>query len=123
MKNFFPFNLTTSCFSMPKQKKILAANEFACKLFGYSKEELPQLPIPELSAEPEQTFDELIKVTKNELKKIPLQYIKPKSGGKIATKITTGVFHIKNKSYVFAIYRNITLQLENQEAITKIYGG
>lgn len=33
------------------------------------KEEFIQLTIPELSAEPEQTFDELEKVIKNELKK------------------------------------------------------
>ncbi|MFT4578577.1 MAG: two-component system sensor kinase FixL [Nitrospinales bacterium] len=100
-------------------KKILDANESACKLFGYSKEELAQLTIPELSAEPQQTFDQLEKVIKDELKKIPLLYIKPKAGGKIVTELTTGVLHIKNKSYVFAIYRDITLQLENQEAIKR----
>jgi len=100
-------------------KKILDANESACKLFGYSKEELAQLTIPELSVEPEQTSDQLKKVIKGELKKISLRYIKPKSGTKIATEITTGVFHIKNKSYVFAIYRDISLQLENQEAIKR----
>jgi two-component system, LuxR family, sensor kinase FixL len=100
-------------------KKILDANESACKLFGYNNEEFSQLTIPELSSEPEQTLDQLEKVIKDELKKIPLRYIKTKSGDEIATEITTGIFHIKSKSYVFAIYRDITLQLENQEAIKR----
>ena len=99
--------------------KILDANESACKLFGYSREELSQLTIPELSSEPEQTFNQLKEVIKDKLKKIPLWHIKSKSGDEIATEITTGVFHIKSKSYVFAIYRDITRQIENQEAIRR----
>jgi two-component system, LuxR family, sensor kinase FixL len=100
-------------------KKILDANESACNLFGYSQKEFSQLTIPDLSAEPKETLDQLKKVIKDELKKIPLRYIKTKSGDKIATEITTGVFHIKNKSYVFAIYRDISQQIENQEAIKR----
>jgi two-component system, LuxR family, sensor kinase FixL len=98
---------------------ILDANESACKLFGYSKEELLQLTIAELSADPEQIFNPLEKIIKDEVKKIPLRYIKTKSDNKIATEITTGVFHINKKSYVFVIYRDITQQIENQEAIKR----
>jgi two-component system, LuxR family, sensor kinase FixL len=98
---------------------ILDANESACKLFGYTKEELVQLTIPELSADPGHTFDPLEKIIKDEVKKIPLRYIKTKSDDKIATEVTTGVFHIKSKSYVFAIYRDITGQIESQEAIKR----
>jgi two-component system, LuxR family, sensor kinase FixL len=99
--------------------KILDANESACKLFGYSKEEFVQLTIPEISAEPEQTFAKLEKIRRDELEKIPLRYIKPKSGDNIATELITGVFHIKSKSYVFAIYRDITQKMKNQEAIKR----
>lgn len=99
--------------------QILDANESACKLFGYSKEELVQFTIPELSVEPDQTFDPLEEVVKDELKKNPLLYIKSKSGKTIATERTAGIFYIKSKSYVFAIYRDITLQIENQEAIKR----
>jgi two-component system, LuxR family, sensor kinase FixL len=100
-------------------KKILDANESACKLFGYSKKEFAQLTIPKLSAEPEQTLDQLEKIIKDELKKIPLLYIKSKSGEKIATEITAGILHIKINSYVFVIYRDITRQIENQEALNR----
>ncbi len=99
--------------------QILDANESACKLFGYNKEELVQLTIPELSVEPEQTFDPLEEAIKDELKKNPLLYIKSKSGKTIATERTAGIFHIKSRSYIFAIYRDITPQIENQEAIKR----
>jgi two-component system, LuxR family, sensor kinase FixL len=99
--------------------KILDANESACNLFGYSKEELVQLTIPELSSDPEQMFALLGKVIKDEFKKNPLVYIKSKSGEKIATERTVDIFYIKSKSYFFAIYRDITRQIENQEAIKR----
>jgi two-component system, LuxR family, sensor kinase FixL len=99
--------------------KIFDANESACKLFGYSKKELLQLTIPQLSADPEHMFEPLENVIKDEVKKIPLRYIKTKSDDKIATEITTGVFHIKSKSYVFVIYRDITQQIESQKALKR----
>lgn len=51
-------------------KIILDANNSACNLFGYSKEELTQLTITYISTEPEQTLDQLEKIIKDKLKKI-----------------------------------------------------
>ncbi len=96
---------------------ILDANESACKLFGYSKEELVQLTIPELSFEPDQTFDPLEEGIKGKFKKKSPLYIKSKSGKTVATERTTGYFYTKSKSYVFAVYRDITPQIEIQEAL------
>lgn len=100
-------------------KKILDANESACNLFGYSKKELVQLTLPELSPAPEPEFDTLDNFKKDEIQKIPLLYIHCKKGGEIATERTAGIFYIKNKGFIFAIYRDITLQLENQETLKR----
>ncbi len=102
-----------------ESKQIFEANDSACKLFGYGKIEMAQLTIPELSGEPDQTIEQLSKVIHEELKKIPFSYIKTKSGSRIPTEITTGKFQVKKKSYVFAIYRDITQEVKNQEAIKK----
>ena len=67
-------------------KKILDTNKSACKLFGYSKEELIQLTIPELSAEPEQTFEELEKIIKNKLKKFHYYISSPNQATKSQPK-------------------------------------
>jgi two-component system, LuxR family, sensor kinase FixL len=100
-------------------KRVIDANDSACKLFGYSKEEFVQLTIPEISLEPEKTLGQLEKTIKDELKTIPLSFIKPKSGGSVPTEITTGVFQVKNKNYVFAIFRDITQQIKDQAAIKR----
>ena len=83
-----------------------------------ARRSLFNLPFPNSSQSPSKRSSNWKKLYKDE-EKNPLLYIKPKSGDKIATEITTGVLHIKDKSYVFAIYRDITLQLENQEAIKR----
>ena len=100
-----------------KSKRITDANESACKLFGYTREELLQLTISELSAKPQKFILEFI--MNCESKTYPLLYFKTKSGSKIPIEITTGMFQIKNKSFVFGIFRDITQQIKNQETIKR----
>ncbi|MEK9628397.1 MAG: ATP-binding protein [Nitrospinota bacterium] len=100
-------------------KRIFDANDSACKLFGYERKEIIQLTVPELSGEPKKTLEKIYRIINEELKYIPLRYIKTKSGNKIPTEVNTGKFEIKNKSYMFAIYRDITKQISNQEAIKR----
>jgi PAS domain S-box-containing protein len=67
-------------------KIILDANNSARNLFGYSKEELTKLTITDISAEPEQTLDQLEKIIKDKLKKIRYDTSKPNQATKLQPK-------------------------------------
>lgn len=99
--------------------RILRANQAACSLYGYTREELLNFLNSDLSAEPEETR----KVTSssppapNEIVRIPLRWHRKKNGVRFPVEITGRFFSRKGRSVHIAAIRDITERLRAVEAL------
>ncbi|OFX62121.1 MAG: hypothetical protein A2046_02480 [Bacteroidetes bacterium GWA2_30_7] len=97
--------------------KILKANIQASKLFGYTVEELLQLTIIELSAEPEKTQKVISTshLTNDNLINIPLRWHKKKNGTIFPVEISARLFEWNNKKVYFSSIKDITERINTEK--------
>jgi len=92
---------------------VLDANESACRIYGYTKEEMLQLKNFELSAEPEES-----KRAKNDFKeKIELRYHKKRDGTIFPVDISASQFSLKGREVTLASVRDISKRIRVEEMI------
>ena len=92
---------------------IMEANDAACLLYGYSKEEILKLKNYELSAEPEET-----KRMREELKeRVEQRLHKRKDGTIFPVDISSSVFNLKGRKILCAAVRDITRRKEFENLI------
>ncbi len=92
-------------------EQVIAANESAVRLYGYSQEELLKLHISDLSAEPEATR----RAMREGARHIPIRYHKKKDGTVFPSEITIRHFTWKGRSVHVAAVRDITLRLKGEK--------
>jgi PAS domain S-box-containing protein len=97
--------------------KLEDVNDSASKEYGYTREELLNMSLREISAEPDSTEKAIKANLAGTLKKIPLRYHKKKDGTVFPAELTTGTFTVNNKKKVFAIVRNISKQKIAEEKL------
>lgn len=97
--------------------QIIDLNEIACKLYGYSREELLQMKISEIipTRELKKQIADIESIRLNQLE-IIYRTIKRKDGIELDTEITIRL--MENKGF-FAIIRDITERKKTEEIITK----
>ncbi len=96
-----------------KSGNIIDANQAACKLYGYTKEEILKLRSIEVSAEPEKTAIDL----HNSITDVPLRHHRRKDGSIFTVEIAGGYFKQGNRDFHAAFIRNITNRLEIENAL------
>jgi PAS domain S-box-containing protein len=89
---------------------ILAANEAACQLYGYSLDELLTMKNTDLSHEPEQTkrVTTTMPILQENVVFIPLRYHRKKDGTVITVEITGRFFNLHGMPVHIAALRDIT---------------
>lgn len=88
---------------------ILEANNVACGLYGYSRDELLNLKNTELSAEPEETQAATLRtVPIEQVVNIPLRWHRKKDGTVFPVEITARFINWKGRSVHIAAIRDIT---------------
>jgi len=92
---------------------ILEANQSACRMFGYSLEDLVRLKIFDLSAEPEKTKNAVMESRKW----IPLRYQKKKDGTVFPVEISISWFFLKDRYVHIAVIHDITERKKAEEAL------
>ncbi|MEE8429742.1 MAG: PAS domain S-box protein [Candidatus Desulfatibia sp.] len=95
---------------------LLEANEAACKLYGYSHEELVGLKAWNLSAEPEKT-EKAIKLVEKTF--LPLRYHKKKDGTVFPVEINANHFTLDGRKINLSAIRDITVRKQAEEALRK----
>jgi diguanylate cyclase (GGDEF)-like protein/PAS domain S-box-containing protein len=98
------------------------ANGAALQLYGYSKEELLKVRVPDISAEAEKTMEMIAKLTAGdpEGKKVQLRYHRKKDGTVFPVEITNGVFMSRGRQKVIGVLRDITERVRGEETIRRL---
>jgi PAS domain S-box-containing protein len=93
--------------------RILDVNEYACKLYGYSYEEMLLLQFVELSAEENETRLALV----SEFNWIPVRYHKRKDGTLFPVEISASYITHAQRRLATSVIRDITVRLEKDHAL------
>ena len=90
--------------------QILDANHYACKLYGYSRDEMLALKSVDLSADPQKTMAEL----RSEINWIPIRYHKKKNGSIFPTEISISYFELDGRGLSASVIRDISYRLKTE---------
>ena len=97
---------------------ILDVNDAACRLYGYSKNEMLSMINTDLSDEPAETA----KITQAFQEKIKLRYHKKSNGMVFPVEISASLFMLKNRQVILAAIRDISQRvLADSELAYKNY--
>lgn len=101
--------------------QILEANEAACVLYQFSREEMLTKKNTDLSAEPEDTrhLTQTIKPKRENVVFIPLRRHRKKDGTIFPVEITGRFFHLHNISVHVAAIRDISQRVKTEETLQK----
>jgi PAS domain S-box-containing protein len=93
--------------------RFLAANQAACRLYGYSREEFLALRVPDISAEPEMTMQAI----GQEVEVVPLRWHRRKDGTTFPVEITGRYFDLRDQRLHIAAVRDITERKRAEQAL------
>jgi diguanylate cyclase (GGDEF)-like protein/PAS domain S-box-containing protein len=98
------------------------ANRAALELYGYSKEELFRLQVPDISAEPEKTMEIIgkLKAGDPDSKRVQMRYHRKNDGTIFPVEITNAVFMSGGREKIIGMIRDITERLQAEETIRKL---
>lgn len=101
--------------------RFLDVNEAAEALFGYSREELLEMTIVDVSQEAEETRQSIARCAKEGSIWIPIRRYRRKDGSSLPVEVSAGSFRWQDRHVMCAILRDITerLQMEQELLSTK----
>lgn len=95
--------------------RILDANPAAESLTGYSRSQLKELSIPDLSAAPEDARDVLDHYVRGSLKKLPSRTLVKADGSTCPVEVTIGDFSCGRRRMLVSVMRDLTEHRRAQE--------
>jgi PAS domain S-box-containing protein len=94
---------------------ILETNDAACRLYGYTREELLRLRIADISAEPEATKRGL----RDLQRRIPVRYYRKKNGTVFPVDLSVSLFLLDDRQVIVAAARDITDRIKAEEELQR----
>jgi PAS domain S-box-containing protein/putative nucleotidyltransferase with HDIG domain len=88
--------------------QIIDANDSALQLYGYTRDELLALNLPDISAEIDKSLQAAKEILTGKLLRVPLRYHRKKDGTVFPVEITVGSFDLPGRKILYGIYRDIT---------------
>lgn len=115
----FLFEAGTDAFMLIdiKTLRIVDANNAACRLYGYGKDELLGMKVIALSAEPKKSTTAIRNVIAENASHFSLRYHKRKDGTVFPVEISAGTFTFKERDLIFSIFRDITERKQSEQAL------
>lgn len=98
-----------------KTGQVIDVNDFACHLYGYTREEMLQLRNVDLSAEPDKTLAGL----NEEIAWIPLRYHRKKDGSVLPVEISVSYHTRAGRRMSTSVIRDITQRKKAEEALQR----
>jgi diguanylate cyclase (GGDEF)-like protein/PAS domain S-box-containing protein len=96
-----------------KTGAILDVNDAACRLYGYSRDEMLKLKANDMSAEPDITR----KAIKDFTAFVPVRYNKKKDGNVFPVEITASLLELNGRNVITVSIRDITERKKAEEAL------
>lgn len=93
--------------------RIVDANPAACKLYGYSHDELLSMTYTDLSAEPQDSREAVAQ----EVPRVPIRWNRKRDGTTFPVEITARYFDLEGHRMIVAASRDRTEQMKAQEAV------
>ena len=93
--------------------RILDANSAAARIYGYSKEELLQLTVRDLSAEALSSLTDI----GHQVTEIPLRWHRRKDGTRFPVEIAISYFEVDGRKLHVASVRDVTQRMQAEEAL------
>src|SRR5262249_47039053 len=92
-------------------KAILDVNRAACQKYGYTREEMLDLRVTDLTADPRKTKESL----ESGERKVPIRYHRDKNGQLFPVEITRSEFALEDRRLVVSVIRDVSERKKNEE--------
>ncbi|MDE3241665.1 MAG: PAS domain S-box protein [Nitrospirota bacterium] len=99
--------------------RFLDVNDVAVGLYGYSRDELTRLRVPDVSAEPEKSSVALEQAAESGGLYVQLRWHRKKDGTPFPVEISCGPFTWKGRTVLCAVIRDITGRLQAEDVLRK----
>lgn len=93
---------------------LIDCNRAFSKVYGYTKEEIKKMKVPDLSADPELTKENIANSSKLSSIKFPLRYHKRKDGNVFPAELVHTSMYINGRQIAFAIINDISEKIESE---------
>ena len=98
-------------------RKFIEVNKACEDLYGYRYEEFLSMMNKDITNEPENSEESIIKTIAGKLNTIPLRYHRKKDGTVFPVEITASVFELKGRKVLCGIIRDITERVKMEEVL------
>ena len=102
-----------------KTFEILDANDAALALYGYSRHEISNITIVDITSEPEKARALQSQAVAGSTWRTPLRWHRRRDGAVFPVELTTGAFEQDGRLVGFAIVRDVTARIEAEKALRR----
>lgn len=118
-RKIFNNEIDAICVFDIETRKILDVNDAFLNQYKYTRDEVLQLTIDNISSEPEKSKEAVEKAAKDGNTLIPIRYHQASDGTQIIVEISAGPFTWKGQNVMYAVVRNITEHIKAKEALSR----
>lgn len=116
-RQFFATETDALVFVDVKTRRYMEVNESACRLYGYSRDELMRLSLEDVTAEPEVSGPAVEQTIRDKGIFVPLRYHRKKDGTVFPVEISAKVFSLRGQQVLCAAIRDISKRVNAQTAL------
>jgi PAS domain S-box-containing protein len=100
-------------------RRIIDANEAACRTYGYSREEMLSHKATDISAEPDRSEESIERTRVEKHDHVELRYHRKKDGTVFPVEVSAGAFTLQGRQVICGIFRNITERKRAEEDLKR----
>ena len=96
---------------------IFEVNDAACLMYGFSRDELLQMKVTDISAEPEKSAAAMTNLPRKAKEYVSLRYHRKKDGNDFPVEIVSSFFRLGRRELACGIVRDLTDKIQAEQAL------